>query len=83
MSAVGKAVRVSSKGQITLPKAVRELLGTDIVRVIVRDGHVHIEPVRDAGGILAGYAEKTGYIPIAEAREKAQRRRLEDEHGRG
>ncbi len=81
MEAFDRAVKISSKGQITLPKAVRELLGTDIVRVVVRDGHVHIVPVLDAGGYLAGYAEKTGYVPIGEAREIALRGRAEDNRG--
>ncbi len=77
MAAIDKAVKVSSKGQITLPKAVREILGTDFVRIVVRDGHVHIIPILEAGGCLAGYAEKTGYIPIEKAREMALKKRLD------
>ena len=40
---------VTAKGQITLPKAVREALGVqtgDRGRYIVRDGEVRIRPVR-------------------------------------
>ena len=40
---------VTAKGQITLPKAVREALGVqtgDRVRYIIQDGEVRIRPVR-------------------------------------
>ncbi|MFN3761728.1 MAG: AbrB/MazE/SpoVT family DNA-binding domain-containing protein [Anaerolineae bacterium] len=42
--------KVTTKGQVTLPKSVREYLqlqpGTRI-RFVVRDGHLHIEPESD------------------------------------
>ena len=40
---------VTAKGQITLPKAVREALGVqtgDRLRYIIQDGEVRIRPVR-------------------------------------
>ena len=40
---------ITAKGQITLPKAVREALGVqtgDRVRYIIQDGEVRIRPVR-------------------------------------
>ena len=40
---------VTAKGQITLPKAVREALGVQAggrVRYIIQDGEVRIRPVR-------------------------------------
>ena len=39
---------ITSKGQTTLPKAVRDALGLkpgDRIRYFVRDGHVQIRPV--------------------------------------
>lgn len=64
-----KTVKVSGKGQITLPQRVRQVLDSDLVRLVAEDGVVRIEPVRDAAGILKTYAAE--YVPTEEAREKA------------
>ena len=69
MSAVVKSAKVSSKGQITLPREVRELLGTDFVRIVCDAGKVSIEPVADLAGSLAHYSRKP--VPFALARERA------------
>jgi len=42
MSEVVKTAKVSSKGQITLPRAVRKALGTDHVRIVYSGGEVRI-----------------------------------------
>lgn len=64
-----KTAKISKKGQITLPKAVRDLMRTDLVRVVVDDGQVRLEPVESVGGSLKRYAED--YIPMETARERA------------
>ena len=64
-----KVAKISSKGQITLPKAVRDRLGSNLVRVVSDDKGVRIEPVRDVAGSLRHYAK--GYVAIEEAREGA------------
>jgi len=69
MSAVVKTAKVSSKGQITLPREAREALGTDHVRIVCESGSVRIEPVDDVAGSLAHYAKRR--IPFRVAREKA------------
>jgi AbrB family looped-hinge helix DNA binding protein len=69
MIAYEKTVKVSAKGQITLPKAVRQKLATALVRVVIDDDAVRIEPVPDVGGSLRQYAQQ--YIPHDKAREKA------------
>ncbi|MFZ1109955.1 MAG: AbrB/MazE/SpoVT family DNA-binding domain-containing protein [Rhodomicrobium sp.] len=68
---MSKVAKISSKGQITLPKAVRDRLGSEFVRLVSDDKGVRIEPVRDAGGSLKRYAK--GYVPLDEAREGAAR----------
>ena len=40
-----KVAKISSKGQNTLPKAVRDRLGSSLVRHISDDKGVRIEPV--------------------------------------
>jgi AbrB family looped-hinge helix DNA binding protein len=60
-----KTTKISSKGQITLPKPVRDLLGSDWVRVVIDGDTVHLEPVPQVAGGLGQYARR--YIPTAEA----------------
>ena len=69
MIAYEKTVKVSAKGQITLPKAVRQKLATELVRVVIDGDAVRIEPVPDVAGSLRRYAQQ--YIPHEEAREQA------------
>ncbi len=51
-------VKITSKGQVTIPKEIRELLGTDIVMFRVVKGKVLLEPVKDVGGIFKKYVKK-------------------------
>ncbi len=77
---MSKVAKISSKGQITLPKAVRERLGSQFVRLISDDEGVRIEPVRDVGGSLRRYAKT--YVTIDEAREGAARAAAGDDNPR-
>ena len=77
MIAFEKTAKVSSKGQITLPKQVRDLLKSDFVRLVVEDGEVRLEPVPDLAGSLAKYA-KDG--PVADEREAAWEAELGDRY---
>jgi len=69
MIAFEKTAKVSSKGQITLPKAVRDFLHTDVLRVVIEDGEVRIRPVRNVAGSLKRYAKKG--VAMEEARDEA------------
>jgi len=75
-----KLIKVSSKGQITLPKAVRDLLRTEVVRIVVENGGIRIEPVRDVGGSLGKYAKK--YVPLEKARDIAWEGATRDKYAR-
>jgi AbrB family looped-hinge helix DNA binding protein len=81
MEAFDKAVKISSKGQITLPKPVRDLLGADVVRIVVVDGHVHIVPVVSVAGVFAEAGKRTGYVPIEEAKKIAWQKHVEEKFG--
>ncbi|MBI5641131.1 MAG: AbrB/MazE/SpoVT family DNA-binding domain-containing protein [Nitrospirae bacterium] len=50
------AVKITRKGQVTLPKEIRERLKTDAVYFEVEDDIVMVRPVRDASGSLSEYA---------------------------
>lgn len=78
-----KTAKVSSKGQITLPREVRKALGTDHVRIVYssEDG-VRIEPVNDVAGSLAHYARRKGRIPFDLARERAWGAVVREKHKR-
>jgi len=50
------AVRITSKGQVTIPKEIREKLKAKSVYFEVKDDTVMVRPVRDAAGSLSEYA---------------------------
>jgi len=66
MEAIAK---ITSKGQVTIPKKMREMLGSDIVRFRVENERIILEPVHDLGGIFKKYAR--GDIPFEREREIA------------
>lgn len=61
--------KITSKGQVTIPKKMRDMLGSDVVRFKVEDERIVLEPVRDLGGVFRRYAK--GRIPFEEEREVA------------
>ncbi len=77
---MSKVAKISSKGQITLPKAIRERLGSDLVRLVMDNGGVRIEQVREVAGSLSRYAKRT--VGIDEAREGAAQAAAADDHPR-
>jgi bifunctional DNA-binding transcriptional regulator/antitoxin component of YhaV-PrlF toxin-antitoxin module len=72
--------KISSKGQITLPKPVQAVLGGNIVRIVVEGDVVRLEPVPDLAGSLKRYA--TDGISSSEARDLAWTEAVHDKHGR-
>jgi len=50
--------KITSKGQITIPKKIRGILKTDMVRFKVEGDRIVLEPLRDVGGIFRGYVKK-------------------------
>jgi bifunctional DNA-binding transcriptional regulator/antitoxin component of YhaV-PrlF toxin-antitoxin module len=57
MEPVRKTLKVSSKGQITLPKPVRDHLRDDIVVIVSDEKGVRIERLPDLAGSLKRYAK--------------------------
>lgn len=61
---------ISSRGQIVLPKRVREILQSDVISLEVNEqDQVLISPIRDLGGSLAAYQKET---PLAFETIRAQ-----------
>lgn len=50
------AVKITRKGQVTIPKVIRDKLRADAVYFEVEDDVVMVKPVRDAAGSLSAYA---------------------------
>ena len=61
--------KITSKGQITIPKKIRGILKTDMVRFKVEGDRIVLEPLRDVGGIFRGYVKK--YLSHKKEREIA------------
>jgi len=51
------AVKITEKGQITIPREVRNILKSNLISFIVMDGVVTIQPLRDVGGALYAYSQ--------------------------
>ena len=66
------AVKVTRKGQVTIPKAIREKLNANTIYFEVENEIIMIKPVRDAAGSLSEYARNaTPGLPIREMKDKA------------
>ena len=62
---------ISPKGQIVLPKKVRNFLNTNIITLEVNDNNqVIISPIHDVGGALASYQQDTP-LTFQQIREQA------------
>jgi AbrB family looped-hinge helix DNA binding protein len=59
---------ITSKGQITIPKAIREQLRGSIVEFSFSDGVITLRELPSVEGSLASYAD--AYIPLEEVREQ-------------
>lgn len=60
--------KITSKGQVTIPRKIRDELKSDTVEFEVVEGGVLIRPVSSVGGSLSSYAEGDG--SLGEIREK-------------
>ncbi|MBU1071238.1 AbrB/MazE/SpoVT family DNA-binding domain-containing protein [Patescibacteria group bacterium] len=72
-----KTTTVTQKGQITLPKAMREKVGIDIydtVRVLVGKKYLRIEPVQDILDLAGKYVPvKNKGMSALKAREMMEK----------
>jgi bifunctional DNA-binding transcriptional regulator/antitoxin component of YhaV-PrlF toxin-antitoxin module len=73
-----KTAKISSRGQITLPRDARKALGTDYVRIVSEQGSMRIEPLEDVGSSLAHYAKGRKRVPFQVEREQAWEAHVRD-----
>ena len=77
------AVKITRKGQVTIPKEIREKLKANAVYFEVKDDIVMVKPVRDAAGSLREFAGavKRG-VSIKHMKEKAWEEAIRDKTGK-
>jgi AbrB family looped-hinge helix DNA binding protein len=68
MNIMAYTAKITSKGQVTIPKAVREALKGDVVEFQVAKGQVILKAVKSVGGALRAYSKETK--AFSEIREK-------------
>lgn len=73
--------KITSKGQVTIPKAIRNILKSNVIEFSVKNGKVEIEPVKEIAGSLNKYAAGKQYS-FAEEREKAWNKITEEKYGK-
>ena len=63
---ITKTLSIGSRGQITLPKKLRDLFKTNtIVLELVDNQHAVISPVPDVGGVISGVTGGVGAITVS------------------
>jgi len=77
------AVKITRKGQVTIPKEIREKLKSDTVYFEVEDDTVMVKPVRDAAGSLSEFARnvKPG-VTMKQMRDKAWEMAVREKTGK-
>lgn len=73
-------VKITRKGQVTIPKEIRNLIGSDIIEFESRDGNIIVKPVKSVAGSLRKYAKK--YVPLEHIREKIWEKSVHDRVGK-
>ena len=75
---MGKTAKVTSKGQVTIPKEIRDILGSEVVEFEVEDERVVLRPVRRVAGKLSSYGDPARIQEEPSAWRNAVRDRRED-----
>ena len=73
---MGYPAKITSKGQVTIPKKIRGYLNSDIVEFFVINNHVELRPVKDVGAGLAAYRKKVK--PMQEIRDMVWKEATDD-----
>jgi bifunctional DNA-binding transcriptional regulator/antitoxin component of YhaV-PrlF toxin-antitoxin module len=58
MSTGLRTVKITRKGQVTLPRRIRDFLKSDVIEFAVIDDRVVVIPVDSAAGSLSEYAKE-------------------------
>jgi AbrB family looped-hinge helix DNA binding protein len=77
------SVKITRKGQVTIPKEIRAKLNASAVYFEVENNNIIIKPVRDAAGSLSEYARnnKPG-VSIQQMKDKAWEESVREKTGK-
>ena len=64
------AAKITQKGQVTIPRKIRDKLKSEVIEFAIVKDQVVIRPLLSVAGSLRAYGKKES-IPFKEAREKA------------
>ncbi len=74
-------VKITKKGQITIPAPLRKKLGTNIVQIEMEGEKIVIRPIRKPGGMLKKYAIKNKSIDeVMKMEKEAIENELKEKH---
>ena len=62
--------KITQKGQVTIPRKIRDKLGSEVVEFDIVKDQVIIRPIVSIAGSLSDYGKKKS-LPFGKAREKA------------
>jgi len=71
--------KITKKGQVTIPRKIREKFNSEVIEFDILEGGVMIRPVKSVAGSLNSYAKKM--IPFKEEREKAWDEIVQERYG--
>ena len=74
-------VKITKKGQVTIPRNIREQLDSQIVEFAIVGNDIVMRPVKSVAGSLSSYAKKEA-VTFKEAREKAWDEAVRDRYGK-
>ncbi len=77
------AVKITRKGQVTIPKEIREKLKTNTIYFDVTEDAIVVRAVRDVAGSLHEYAENAGPgISVKQMKGKAWEAAVHEKTGK-
>ncbi len=72
--------KITKKGQVTIPRKIRERLDSQIVEFDVVDDEIIIRPVKSVAGSLRSHGKKEA-VPFKEEKEKAWEETVKERYG--
>ncbi|MFC1591052.1 AbrB/MazE/SpoVT family DNA-binding domain-containing protein [Thermodesulfobacteriota bacterium] len=76
---MGFAAKITSKGQVTIPKKIRDHLDSEIVEFEINNNAVVVRPVKSVGGSLSRFAKSKK--PLKKIRDQIWKE-VADERGK-
>ncbi len=73
--------KITEKGQVTIPRKIREKLNSQIVEFEIVDDTILIRPIHSVAGALHGHSPK-GPDSFREARETAWAEAVKEKYGK-